>query len=442
MTSTVTTTTTNLSTNKAKIEFEGKTFEFPVVTGTEGERAIDITELRAKSGLITMDNGLMNTGSCFSSITYLDGDLGTLKYRGIPIEVLAAKSTFTEIAYLLVYTKLPTKKELTSFEERIASYDTIPDGIINLLKSFPADAHPMASMSAATVALSGYYTEFAEKIPKGEALEILIAQMLGQFKIMTAACYRIRKNLPLVKSDKKLSYCGDFLNMMFSRDGKANIDPEVIKALDVLLMLHADHEQNCSTATVRMVGSAQSNIFASAAAGINALWGPLHGGANQKVIEMLEMIHKDGGGYKKFIAKAKDKSDSFLLMGFGHRVYKNFDPRATIIKKACDTVLQKLGIKDPLLDIAKGLEEEALKDSYFVERKLYPNVDFYSGIIYRALGIPTEMFTVMFALGRMPGWLAQWKEQSESPVNRIARPRQIFNGHVNQEYTSIETRNS
>jgi citrate synthase len=338
--------------------------------------------------------------------------------------------------------KLPTKKELTSFEERIASFDSIPEGMINLLKTFPAKSHPMSAMSAATVALSAYYPDFAEKIPKGESLDLLIAQLLGQFKIMTAACYRISKNLPLIKSDKKLDYCSDFLNMMFGQNGQTKIDPEIAKALDVLLMLHADHEQNCSTATVRVVGSAQSNIFASAAAGINSLWGPLHGGANQKVIEMLEMIHKDGGGYKKFIAKAKDKNDNFLLMGFGHRVYKNFDPRAKIIKKACDTVLVKLGIKDPLLDIAKGLEEEALKDSYFVDRKLYPNVDFYSGIIYRALGIPTEMFTVMFALGRMPGWLAQWKEMNESPINRIARPRQIFNGLASQEYTSIENRNS
>ena len=429
----------NPSTQKAKIEFEGKTYEFPVWEGSEGEKAIDISELRAKSGLITMDNGFMNTGSCFSSITYLDGDLGTLKYRGIPIEILAEKSTFMEVAYLLIYGNLPNKSQLSKLEERVAKFDKLPDGIVSLLKSFPKGAHPMAAVSAATVALSGHYTEFAEKMPKGEALELLIAQFMGQFKLICSTQYRVANHLPLIASQAKLDYCSDFLNTLF---GESEVDPDVAKALDVLLMLHADHEQNCSTATVRVVGSAQSNIFASAAAGINALWGPLHGGANQKVIEMLELIHQDGGGYKKFIAKAKDKNDNFLLMGFGHRVYKNFDPRAKIIKKACDTVLTKLGIKDPLLDIAKGLEEEALKDAYFVDRKLYPNVDFYSGIIYRALGIPTEMFTVMFALGRLPGWLSQWKEMNESAGIKIARPRQIFTGHVTQEYTSIEKRNS
>ena len=431
-----------LSTTKAKLEFEGKTYEFPVVEGTEGEKAIDISELRAKSGLITMDNGFMNTGSCFSSITYLDGDLGTLKYRGIPIEVLAEKSTFTEIAYLLIHGSLPTKSQLTQLEEKIAKFDTLPEGIVSLLKSFPKGAHPMSAVSAATVALSGHYPEYAEKMPKGEAVEMLIAQLMGQFKLICSTLYRLNQGLDLSVSNKKLDYCSDFLNLMFGKKGSSEVDADVVKALDVLLMLHADHEQNCSTASVRVVGSAQSNIFASAAAGINALWGPLHGGANQKVIEMLEMIHKDGGGYKKFIGKAKDKNDNFLLMGFGHRVYKNFDPRAKIIKKACDTVLTKLGIKDPLLDIAKGLEEEALKDSYFVDRKLYPNVDFYSGIIYRALGIPTSMFTVMFALGRMPGWLSQWKEMNEGAGLKIARPRQVFTGHVNQEYVSIEKRNS
>lgn len=426
--------------SKATLNYDGKTIDLPVTGGTEGEFCIDIAELRAKTGLVTMDNGLMNTGSCFSAITFLDGDLGTLNYRGYPIDQIAEKSNFIEVAYLLIHGTLPNTAELNRFNSLVASYDKVPEGIIKLIQSFPRDAHPMGIISSAMVALSGHYSEYAQKIPTGVEQEKVMCQLLGQLKIICAYAYRHKMNLPFISSNKSLDFCTDFLQMMFADGIKDNIKKTVARALDVLLILHADHEQNCSTSTVRMVGSSKANIFASISAGIDALWGPLHGGANQKVIEMLETVHKDGGGYQKFILKAKDKNDSFLLMGFGHRVYKNFDPRAKIIKIECDTVLATMGVKDPLLDIAKGLEAEALKDQYFVDRKLYPNVDFYSGIIYRAMGIPTDMFTVMFALGRLPGWLAQWKEMIENPALKIARPRQIYTGSVNKEYVPIQKR--
>lgn len=425
---------------KATISYSGKTIELPVTGGTEGEFCVDIGELRNQTGLITMDNGFMNTGSCYSAITFLDGDKGTLNYRGYPIDQLAQNSNFIEVSYLLVHGNLPSKAELTRFSDLISSFNTLPEGIVKLIQSFPKNAHPMSIISAAVVALSGHYGEYAEKIPTGKEQEKLICQLLGQLKIISAYTYRHKMGLNFINSEKKLDYCTDFLHMMFGDGIKKEVKGIVSRALDILLILHADHEQNCSTSTVRMVGSSKANIFATMSAGIDALWGPLHGGANQKVIEMLEVVHKDGGGYQKFVLKAKDKNDSFLLMGFGHRVYKNFDPRAKIIKKECDSVLAAMGVKDPLLDIAKGLEAEALKDNYFVERKLYPNVDFYSGIIYRAMGIPTDMFTVMFALGRLPGWLSQWKEMIENPAMRIARPRQIYTGPTLREYLPVEKR--
>jgi citrate synthase len=425
---------------KASLTYNGKTIELPVTGGTEGEFCVDIGELRAQTGLITMDNGFMNTGACYSSITFLDGDLGTLNYRGYPIDQIAEHSNFLEVSYLLIHGNLPSSSELTRFNKLVSSFNQVPEGIIKLIQTFPRQAHPMAIISAAMVALSGHYTEFTEKIPSGADQEKLMCQLIGQLKIISAYTYRHKMNLPLIHSDSSLDYCSDFLHMMFADGIKADVKKTVARALDILLILHADHEQNCSTSTVRMVGSSKANLFATISAGIDALWGPLHGGANQKVIEMLETVHKDGGGYQKFILKAKDKNDSFLLMGFGHRVYKNFDPRAKIIKKECDSVLVSMGVKDPLLDIAKGLEAEALKDQYFVDRKLYPNVDFYSGIIYRAMGIPTDMFTVMFALGRLPGWLSQWKEMIESPAMRIARPRQIYTGATPREYQSISKR--
>ncbi len=427
----------------AKLILESGEYEFPVIEGTEGEKAIDISKLRSDTGYITLDNGYGNTGSCTSDVTFLNGEKGILKYRGIPIEQLAEKSNFIEVSYLLINGKLPNEGELKSFEEKIKSAKELPEGIHNIIKQFPRDAHPMGVMAAATAALSGFYPELLDQDLSDEKKERIIPQLLGQMKAMATAFYRHSREKGFVKKNASLDYCSDFINMMFN-EGEDNleqaVDPAVAQALDVLLILHADHEQNCSASSVRMIGSSKANLFATISGGIDALWGPLHGGANQAVIEMLDAINKDGGGYKKFLDKAKDKDDPFRLMGFGHRVYKNFDPRAKIIKKACDTVLEKLGIDDPVLDIAKGLEAEALKDPYFVERKLYPNVDFYSGIIYRALGIPTNMFTVMFVLGRLPGWIAQWKEMIESPAMKICRPRQIFTGETKGEYIELKKR--
>ncbi len=423
-----------------KIEVDGKTLEYPVLVGTESEKAIDIAKLRADTGYITIDHGFMNTGSCASAITFLDGEKGILKYRGYPIEQLAEKSTFLEVAYLLVWNKLPNKAELTAFEQKVASFNKVPEFIQKIIAAFPKSAHPMAVMSAITVALSAEYPQLSNPNPSTEEKNEVIALMLGLYKVLSAQQYRVAHGLAPVASNPSLSYCEDFLNMMFSGQPGFKLNQDVARALDVLLILHADHEQNCSTSTVRVVGSSNASVFAAISAGIDALWGPLHGGANQEVLEMLEVIQKSGGDHKKALARAKDKNDDFRLMGFGHRVYKNFDPRAKIIKKACDIVLTQLGVKDPLLDIAKGLEQEALADDYFKSRNLYPNVDFYSGIIYRAIGIPTNMFTVMFALGRMPGWLAQWKEMRETKETKISRPRQIYTGAVNKEYVEITKR--
>jgi len=423
----------------AQLNLGEKTIELPIVTGSEGERAIDITKLRSQTGFITIDNGYMNTGSCTSDITFLNGEKGILRYRGYKIEDLAEHSNFIETSYLLVNGVLPTKRQLDFFNEKIVSFATLPKGITNMLDTFPRDAHPMGVLSSGIAALSAYYPDFLDHDLSDSEKDRAVAQLMAQVKVMMAYFYRRAKGEDPVRSHPSLGYCADFMNMIQYKPGY-EVDHEVAKALNVLLILHADHEQNCSASTVRMVGSSNANIFATISAGVDALWGPLHGGANQAVIEMLETIKKNGGDYKKFIKKAKDKNDSFKLMGFGHRVYKNFDPRANIIKKACDTVLSKLGVQDPMLDIAKGLEEEARSDSYFVERNLYPNVDFYSGIIYRALGIPTNMFTAMFVLGRLPGWLAQWKEQVGSPTAKICRPRQIYTGPTVRDYVKVEER--
>ena len=425
--------------SNAILEIDGKKFEMPLIVGTENEKAIDISKLRAQTGCITLDNGYMNTGSCHSAITFLDGETGILRYRGYPIEQLAEKSTFMEVAYLLINGSLPTEYQLRNFKDKISASSYIPDGVAKILNQFPTNAHPMGVVSAVIASLSAFYPKFLDQNLNAAQKDELLTQILGQVKVISAYFYRRTIAARPVLTNKSLNYASDFLQLMFSGPDYKH-DDEVSRALDVLLILHADHEQNCSASTVRVVGSSQANLFATVSSGINALWGQLHGGANQAVLEMLEEIARGGGDYKKFIDRAKDKNDSFKLMGFGHRVYKNFDPRAKIIKKACDNVLNKLGIHDPLLDIAKGLEEVALKDSYFVERHLYPNVDFYSGIIYRALGIPTNMFTTMFAIGRMPGWLAQWKEMTEDKESKIARPRQVYVGEPKRDYVDREAR--
>lgn len=424
----------------ATIEIQGKSYSLPLITGSEQEVAVDISKLRADSGCITLDNGFVNTGSCESAVTFLNGEQGILRYRGYPIEQLAQKSVFQEVAYLLYYGELPSETELSLFKNRVSSYANLPQGIYNIIDQFPLDAHPMGVVSAAISSLSAFYPEFINPVTLSQAdIDRAITQLMGQVKIIIAYFYRRTQQLQAVPSDPSLTYAADFLNMLSGDKGKP-IDPDVAAALDTLLILHADHEQNCSTSTVRVIGSSQANIFATISGGIDALWGQLHGGANQAVLEMLNEIHNNGGDYNKYLDKAKDKDDPFRLMGFGHRVYKNFDPRATIIKSACDTVLEKLGIHDPLLDIARNLEEQALHDPYFVERHLYPNVDFYSGIIYQALGIPVNMFTSMFVLGRMPGWLAQWKEMRASNATRIARPRQVYTGATEREYIQIDQR--
>lgn len=414
----------------ASIKFDDKTVECPIIRGSEGEVGLDISQLRAQTGAITVDNAFMNTAPCTSEITFLDGEKGILHYRGYPIEELAEHSNFLEVAHLLIHGELPTPKELETFSSTIHHYSESDRLIKDLVKRYPRNAHPMGVLSSLIVSLSAVNQEFlVDSLSKEQKFQIT-CQLMAQVKNIAAFFYRVSQGKEIKDSNKSLDYGSDFLQMMYDQ----KMGPEIKEVLDVLLILHADHEQNCSTSTVRLVGSSQSNLYASIASGVNALWGSLHGGANQAVIEMLQEIQKSGGDYKKFLTRAKDKNDTFRLMGFGHRVYKNFDPRAKIIKKACSTVLDLFHIKDPLLDIAKGLEEEALRDSYFVERKLYPNVDFYSGIIYKALGIPTNMFTVMFALGRLPGWIAQWDEMMSSPQMKIGRPRQIYTGHTKRSY--------
>jgi citrate synthase len=417
-----------------------KEIELPVTEGTEKERALDIGTLRAKTGYVALDPAFMNTASTTSAITFLDGERGILRYRGYPIEQLAEKSDFVEVSYLLIHGKLPNKQELEAFRTKLTRHSMIHEDMKRFFDGYPSTAHPMAILSSMVCSLSSYYPESLETKSKA-ALDLTIVRLLS--KVPTIAAYSYKKSIgqPFVYPQNHLGYCANFLNMMFSVPAEPYlVDEEIRKVMHLLLILHADHEQNCSTSTVRLVGSSQANLFASISAGILALWGPLHGGANQEVVEMLQQIHADGGDVSKFVKLAKDKNSGFRLMGFGHRVYKNFDPRAKIIKAACDRVLSKLGIQDPLLDIAKRLEEAALSDSYFIERKLYPNVDFYSGIIYRALGFPTNMFTVLFALGRLPGWIAHWKEMNENPSTKIGRPRQIYTGENVRDYVPIDER--
>ncbi len=424
----------------AEIIIDGKSYELPVTIGSEGEVAVDISKLRGQSGVITLDPGFKNTGSTKSAITFLDGEKGILRHRGYSIEDLAEKSTFVEVSYLLIYGKLPTQQELDQFRQDITQHTIVHEDIRKLLDGFPSNAHPMGVLSSLVTSLTAFYPESLDPNRSWDGVNLSIIRILAKMPTFAAWAYKNEMGHPLNYPDNTLDYCSNFLKMMFSLPvEKYEVNPVVAKALDKLLILHADHEQNCSASTVRIVGSSQASLYASLSAGINALWGPLHGGANQAVIEMLEAIKADGGDTAKYIAKAKDKDDPFRLMGFGHRVYKNFDPRARIIKKTADEVLEALGVNDPVLEIAKGLEEVALKDEYFVERNLYPNVDFYSGIIYRALGIPTEMFTVMFALGRLPGWIAQWKEMRENK-EPIGRPRQVYTGPNMTEYVPIEKR--
>jgi citrate synthase len=422
----------------AVLRIGDKEYSFPIVEGTEGEKGIDIRELRARTGLITLDSGYMNTGSCESSITFLDGEHGILRYRGYPIEQLAEHSSFVEVSYLMIYSRLPTRQELQVFENNLTRHTMIPEYMRHFFDGFPRDAHPMATLSAAINTLSTFYQDMPNTQP---SMELSIARLLAKAPTIAAMSYKKAISQPFIYPTNSLDYCSNFLKMMHAVPAEPyEVVPEMAKALDTLLVLHADHEQNCSTSTVRMVGSSRANLYASVSAGISALWGPLHGGANQAVIEMLEQIRTEGGDVKKYVTRVKNKEEGVRLMGFGHRVYKNFDPRAKIIKREADAVLQRLGVRDPLLDIAKQLEEVALSDDYFVSRKLYPNVDFYSGIIYRALNVPAEMFTVMFALGRLPGWIAQWKEMIEAKDSKIGRPRQIYTGPVKRDYVPIDRR--
>ena len=424
----------------AEIKIDGKTYEFPVITGTEGEKAIDISKLRDLTGHITLDFGFKNTGSTKSAITFLDGELGILKYRGYPIEQLAEKSTFLEVAYLLIYGALPTKNELTDFQTQISRHTLIHEDMKKFLDGYPSKSHPMAQLASLVCSLSTFYPESLNANSSKEEMNLTMIKLLAKLPTIVSFIYKKSLGHPLIYPKNKYDYVTNFMYMIFGqRTEEVEIDPVVVSAMNTLLILHADHEQNCSSSTVRIVGSSDCNLYASVSAGISALWGPLHGGANQAVIEMLELIKEDGGDTEKWINKAKDKNDPFRMMGFGHRVYKNFDPRAKIIKKACDDILEKLGINDPVLEIAKKLEEAALNDPYFIDRKLYPNVDFYSGIIYRALGFPTDMFTVLFALGRLPGWIAQWKEMHENN-EPIGRPRQVYVGDVNMEFVAIDKR--
>ncbi len=425
--------------DKATLEYKGDKYEFPVIEGSENELAINIKTLRGASGMITIDPGYKNTGSCESAITFLDGEKGILSYRGYSIEELAEKADFLEVAYLLIFGELPNKEQLDKFHHDIKSESHVDEEMKKILDGFPKSAHPMGVLSSLTSALVAFNPESVDVSSEKEMYDAIVT-LLAKFPVLVAWAMRKKKGLPLDYGDDSLGYVENIHKMMFKKPNQEyKKNKIVIDALDKLLILHADHEQNCSTSTVRIVGSSHAGLFASISAGISALWGPLHGGANQAVLEMLEAIEADGGDTKKYMAKAKDKSDPFRLMGFGHRVYKNFDPRAKIIKVAADEVLNDLGIDDPILEIAKGLEQEALNDEYFVKRKLYPNVDFYSGIIYRALGIPTEMFTVMFALGRLPGWIAQWREM-RLKNEPIGRPRQVYVGENLRPFVAVEKR--
>jgi citrate synthase len=422
--------------SNAKLILEDQTIELPIIEGSEGEKGIDVTSLRTETGYITFDPAYGNTGSCTSDITFIDGEQGILRYRGIPIEQLAEKSSFVEVCFLLIYGKLPTQDELNKFRYEIKYHSMIHEDFKRLFDGYPMNAHPMGVLASTVGALSTFYP----RTENGDT-DLNIVRLLAKVKTLAAFSYKKSIGQPFVYPRNDVSFEENFLYSMFSVPAEDyNVEPVMVDALRLLLVLHADHEQNCSTATVRMVGSSQSNLFISIAGGIAALWGRLHGGANQKVIEMLQLILDDDQNYQKYVDMAKDSKSEFKLFGFGHRVYKNFDPRARILKGAADRLLEQLGVSDPLLQIAMELEQIALKDDYFIERKLYPNVDFYSGIIYRAMGIPTQMFTVMFALGRLPGWIAQWKEMSESEDGRINRPRQIYTGNTLTDYIPIDKR--
>lgn len=423
------------------IQLNGKTVELPLVTGSEGENGIDITSLRKETGFITLDPGYGNTGACKSSVCFIDGEKGILRYRGIPIEQLAEKSNFIETTYLLLYGKLPLKKEVELLTDRILKNLSLPDIILNFFKGFAPDTHPMAMLSALVSALSGYDPKHSSLDQTAEDIDKAAINLIAKFPALVANIYRQSIGKDFVTPSHDWSYTENLLHMMFrNTDKEDSINAESIHALDMLLILHADHEQNCSTSAVQLVGSSRTNLYASIAAGIAALWGPWHGGANQDVMEMLQKIHDSGGNVKEYVDIVKDKKSNIRLSGFGHRVYKTLDPRAKVIKSVCDKVLEKMGIDDPLLEIAKELEQTALKDEYFIKRKLYPNVDFYSGIIYKAIGIPTNLFTVMFAMGRLPGWIAHWKEMLSSKPSKIGRPRQIYVGPIKTDYVPIEER--
>ena len=425
--------------NTARLEVNEKSIDLPLVIGSESEIGIDISKLRSQTKAITLDPGFVNTGSCESGITFLDGEKGILRYRGYPIEQLAEKSNFLEVSYLLIYGELPSNLQLNDFEYNVKQHTLLHEDVRHIYQAFPKDAHPMAILSSIVCALSTFYPDFSAT--DSDAVDLAIWRLMG--KLPTIAAWSYKKNIgqPFVYPINEFTYTKNFLNMLFGvPTTNYEVPEEFVKALNVLFILHADHEQNCSTSTVRLVGSSEANLFASISTGIAALWGPLHGGANQAVLEMLKQIHNDGGDVQKFVKLAKDKGSGFRLMGFGHRVYKNFDPRATILKGYCDKILGLLGTPDPLLDIAKQLEEAALTDEYFIERNLYPNVDFYSGIIYKALGFPTDMFTVLFSLGRLPGWIAHWLEMRNG-ISKIGRPRQIYTGQTERNYESLSQRN-
>ncbi|MBT8358185.1 MAG: citrate synthase [Desulfobacterales bacterium] len=425
----------------AKLIFDGETYELPIVEGSEGERALDISALRKESGLITLDPGYANTGSCESRITFMDGEKGILRYRGIPVEQLAEKATFKETAYLLIHGKLPNSQELKRYSMMLNDNSLVHEDMKAFYMKFPRASHPMGILSAMVNALRSFYPELNNQTDEEEVM-ITMTRLMAKIRTMAAMSYKISRGHKVIYPRPDLTYCENFLNMMFDTPVLPyKMNKSAVKALRVFWILHADHEQNCSTSSVRMVGSARVNLYAAISSGIAALWGPLHGGANQAVIEMLTEIHDSGGNYKKAIERAKDRSDPFRLMGFGHRVYKTYDPRATIMKKMCDDLLESLHISDPLLDIAKELEIQARKDPYFIDHHLYPNVDFFSGIVLRAIGIPTNMFTVMFAIGRLPGWIAQWKESIYDPKWKISRPRQIYIGPKKRDFISIAERN-
>ena len=420
------------------LTYQGNTYQFPVVTGTEGEKAFDISTLRGQTGLITLDPGFANTGSCSSAITFMDGEKGILRYRGIPVEQLAEKATFKETAYLLINGKLPNREELRAFSVMLNDHSLVHEDMRAFYQNFPRASHPMGILSAMVNALRSFYPTLENM---QEEINITVTRLLSKVRTLAAMSYKISLGHRVIYPRPDLAYCANFLNMMFDSPVKPyQIDSDVVEALRVFWILHADHEQNCSTSAVRVVGSGRVNLYAAISAGIAALWGPLHGGANQAVIEMLSHIVRDGNGLSKVIARAKDPNDPFRLYGFGHRVYKTYDPRAKIIRKVADKLLTKRNISDPLLDTAQRLEERARKDPYFIDHNLYPNVDFYSGIVLRAIGIPTNMFTVMFALGRLPGWIAQWKESIDDPNWKIARPRQVYIGMPQTEYVAIDDR--